>query len=160
MSHLYLLTLEIVPLNVGQVYNPLPSHLTLMSRFRSDLPPEGIATLIEPVLRRTKPIEITFGKLAVLGAKKTHVHLIEPAEAYMRLHEQLHSLLTKAGVTYVTPQFVGSGHKPHVSMRNGDGFTRGHRHLVSTVYVIEIVVRGDQHLRYIRTKLALGDTEV
>lgn len=39
--HLYLFTLEVAPLEIGMTYNPLPSHLTLVSRFFSDKPPSG-----------------------------------------------------------------------------------------------------------------------
>lgn len=38
MKHRYLLILEIAPVEVGKTYDNLLSHLTLMSRFFSELP--------------------------------------------------------------------------------------------------------------------------
>src|SRR3982750_1638619 len=107
MKHLYLFTLEVTPMVVGRTYNPLPSHLTLMSRFWSDLSPEELGEIIKPLFLRTQPIELTFGETATLGPKQVAVHLVENTKELRSLHSQLYDGLNAKGVTYTVPQFVG-----------------------------------------------------
>ena len=45
-NHLYLFTLEVVPLEVGKTYDELPLHCTLMFRFWSELPAEELAAKV------------------------------------------------------------------------------------------------------------------
>lgn len=155
-QHLYLLTLEVTPLAVGGIYNPLPSHLTLMSRFWSELLPDEISEIIKPLFDRASPIELAFGKPARLGPKKIDVHLIEPDKSLKKLHHDLHNLLNATNVTYEYPQFVGEGHKPHVSIREDDQFRAGHKHIASAAYLIEVEIEGDKHLRFIRARFELN----
>ena len=156
MKHLYLFTLEVTPLSVGRTYDPLPSHLTLMSRFWSELSPNEVAEIVNPLFQRTQPIELSFGEAAILGPKQVAVHLIENTEDLKGLHLQLHDLLNAVGVTYTAPQFVGDGHKPHVSKREGDQFTAGHKQMANAAYLIEVEIKGEDHLRIIRTKFDLS----
>lgn len=143
-------------MSVGQVYNPLPSHLTLMSRFWAELPPEKLVKLVEPLFQRTQPIGLTFGETASLGPKQVAVHLVENTKALKDLHSQLHGLLDATGATYTAPQFVGDGYKPHVSMREGDQFTAGYKHMANAAYLIEVKIRGKDHLRSICAKFELS----
>ncbi|HEX8762950.1 MAG TPA: 2'-5' RNA ligase family protein [Candidatus Saccharimonadales bacterium] len=153
--HLYLFTLEVVPLTVGATYNPLPSHLTLMSRFWSGYSPEALIDLVKPLFERTKPIELLFGQPANIGPKHTAVHLIEHRDEIRHLHNQLCRLLDNIAVEYTNPQFVGNGHKPHVSRRDGDGFAPGRKQIAKVVYLIEVEIRGDEHLRFVHAKFDL-----
>jgi hypothetical protein len=154
-QRLYLFTLEVTPMGVDKMYNPLPSHLTLMSRFWSSLSPEELSGIGEPLFQRTRPIELSFGEPATLGPKQVAVHLVENTRELKDLHLQLHSLLDAVGATYNAPQYVGDGHKPHVSKRKGDQFTVGHKQMANAVYLIEVEVKGDDHLRFIRAKFDL-----
>ena len=156
MSHLYLFALEIVPLTVGKVYNPLPSHLTLMSRFRSELLPDELAAVVEPLFGQNPPIKLRFGKSADLGPKKTLVHLIEHTEELRELHTKLRNLLDTVGVAYEYPQFVGDNHKPHISKRHGDGFASGHERTSNAAYLIEVEIKGEEHLRFVSAKFDLS----
>jgi hypothetical protein len=153
--HLYLFTLEVVPLNVGAVYNPLPSHLTLVSRFWSEHSPEVLANRVKSIFEQTNPIELLFGQPASIGPKHTAVHLIEHTEEIKHLHERLCRLLDDLVVEYTNPQFVGKGHKPHVSRREGDGFALGYRQVVKAAYLIEVEIHDEQHLRFVRAKFPL-----
>lgn len=152
MKRLYLFTLEVTPMVVGKTYNPLPSHLTLMSRFWSDLSPDELAEVVRPLFRQARPIELIFGEAAMLGPKQVAVHLVDNTKELKNLHSRLYDLLNAQGVTYTAPQFVGNGHKPHVSKREGDQFTAGHKHMANAAYLIEVEINGKDHLRLIRTK--------
>lgn len=142
-------------MTVGKTYNPLPSHLTLMSRFWSSLSPEELTKLVEPLLQQTKPIELSFGEAATLGPKQVAVHLVRNTKELKDLHSHLHDLLDAVGVTYTAPQFVGDGHKSHVSRRDSDQFTVGHKQMANAVYLIEVEIKGEDHLRHIRAKFDL-----
>jgi hypothetical protein len=154
-QRLYLFTLEVMPLNVGKIYNPLPSHLTLMSRFWSSLSPEELSQVVKPLFQRTQPMELIFGESAALGPKQIAVHLIENTDELKNLHSKLRGLLNAAGVTYTTPKYTGDGHKPHVSKRDGDQFIPGHKQMANAVYLVEVEIKGDDHLRFIRAKFDL-----
>lgn len=154
-KHLYLFTLEVVPLSVGTVYNPLPSHLTLVSRFWSKLAPQAITNSSEPVFQQTQALKLIFSESAKIGPKHTDVHLIEHDEDIRQLHKRLCTSLDTMGVEYTLPQFIRNGFKPHVSQREGDGFLPGHSLMVDAAYLIEVEIRGDQHLRFVRSKFDL-----
>jgi|SRR5882757_2505120 len=154
--HLYLFTLEIDPLVVGEVYNPLPSHLTLVSRFWSKLSPDVIVNATRAIFEQTKPIELTFGDEDAIGPKKTAVHLIENSEVTKQLHLVLVDVLNNLNVTYTQPRFIGEGHLPHVSKRDNVEYAVGSRRVVDTVYLIEVEIRGNDHLRYVRAKFDLN----
>ena len=128
-----------------------------MSRFWSELSPAAISEVVKPLFDRAYPIELTFGESAQLGPKKIDVHLIKPDKSLKKLHNDLHGLLEAANVTYEYPQFVDEGYKPHVSKREGDHFDVGHKQVASAVYLIEVEIKGDDHLRHIRAKFDLKD---
>lgn len=118
---MYLFTLEIVPLELGRVYDELPSHLTLMSRFLSDLSPEELAAKVQPLFTRTASIQLVFGNTTVLGPKKVTAHMVTgPQEK--QLHNKLRELLDTLKVGYQYPEFIGDNHKPHVTAREGVQF--------------------------------------
>lgn len=155
-SRLYLFTLEIAPLRVGETYSPLPSHLTLVSRFWSKLPPSDLDRLVRPLFVQAKPVELVFGETVRLGPKQVEVNLVENTVQIQTLHQTLHDLLSDAGATFAYPQFVGVEHRPHVSQRPGVQFTPGHVQITNTAYLIEVLICGQSQLRFIRTKFYLN----
>jgi len=138
MNHLYLLALEIEPLEMGGVYDELPSHLTLMSRFLSDLVPEKLSDTIRPVLENSDVVELTFGSTITLGPKKVTAHMVNSSDEKL-LHKRLQVALDEVGVTFQYPQFIGSNHKAHVTKRDGKGFPPGSYLISSAVYLIEVI---------------------
>ncbi len=138
MKHLYLFTLEITPLEVGRVYPDLPSHLTLMSRFWSLLPPDDLAAIVRSLFEETVPINLVFGETVELGPKRVMAHLVSsPAEQV--LHHRLRSSLDTIQAKYQYPQFMSDNHKPHVTRRESARFDAGDHRLASAVYLIEVV---------------------
>ena len=88
MKHLYLFTLEIPPLEVGTAYDDLPSHLTLMSRFLSELPAEELANQVRLLFATTGFIHLAFAETIELGPKKVMAHMVDsPSER--QLHHNL-----------------------------------------------------------------------
>lgn len=138
MKHLYLFTLEIEPLETGKAYDDLPSHLTLMSRFLSDLAPEQLSFIVEPLFADTKPINLLFGNAIELGPKKVTAHMVDSPEEGV-LHNRLQALLDDAGVTFQYPQFIGAAHRAHVTQRDSVDFPPKTHMISSVVYLIEVV---------------------
>jgi 8-oxo-dGTP pyrophosphatase MutT (NUDIX family) len=57
-AHCYLFALEVVPLEVGAVYDELPLHCTLMHRFWTRLTPTELVAQTENVFRDTQPLSL------------------------------------------------------------------------------------------------------
>jgi hypothetical protein len=153
MDRLYLFTLEIAPLKVGASYDDLPSHLTLMSRFLSDLMPEELSILVRPLFAEAKPVDLLFGSTTKLGPKKVTVHMVSSPDEQL-LHERIQTLLDESDVTFQYPQFVGANHKAHVTHREGVDFPQKTHVLSSAAYLIEVV----DGQRIIRSRFNLGKT--
>lgn len=152
MSHLYLFTLEIAPLEVEHTYDELPSHLTLMSRFVSELQTEELAEAVRPLFSRANPITLTFGETSELGPKRVVVHHVHSSDE-AALHNTLRRALDSLSVEYQYPEFIGSNHKAHVTQRPGVIFEANEQRLASVVYLIEVVDKQ----RVVRAKFTLGD---
>lgn len=152
MKHLYLFTLEIVLLEVGKTYDELPSHLTLMSRFLSDLPSDELADKVRPLFEETAPISLAFGETIQLGPKKVTAHMVTSSDE-RRLHNELRKMLDAIKVEYQYPEFIGSNHKPHITEREGVRFVSGGSRIVPAAYLIEVI---NNKKRVIRAKLELS----
>lgn len=152
---LYLLALEVAPMLVGKTYNPLPSHLTLMHRFWSELSPEKLAQAIEPVLRRTQPLELLFGKTRLNGPQKVRVNMVQLTPDLQSLHMRLFDLLNTLHVTYTAPEWVGKGFAPHVTERKEIEFAIGHVQVTNAAYLIEVEIHGEEQVRRIRARFNL-----
>jgi hypothetical protein len=148
MKHLYLFTLEIDPLEVGKVYDELPSHLTLMSRFVSDRDPKELNDIIRPVIESAGSVTLTFNSTIELGPKKVIAHMVDSPDEKL-LHKQLQGVLEEADVIFKYPQFIGSNHKAHVTQRDGKDFPQGNQLVSSAVYLIEVIDKK----RIVRTKI-------
>lgn len=148
---LYLFALEIVPLEVGRAYVDLPSHLTLMSRFTSDMASEDLAHLVVPVFAGARPVTLTFGPTIELGPKKVIAHMVESA-GETALHEKLRSFLAANGALFQYPEFIGANHKAHVTRREGVQFEQGSQITCSAAYLIEVVDKR----RIPRARFSLG----
>jgi hypothetical protein len=151
MNHLYLFTLEVVPLEEGRIYDDLPSHLTLMSRFLSTLTFHDLTELAQPLFEATDPIELVLGPTIELGPKKVRAHIVSGASE-QKLHEYIRALLEKTRVAFQYPEFIGTNHKAHVTKRENVDFSPGSRLVSSAAYLIEVV--GGK--RVIRSKFAIG----
>lgn len=154
VKHRYIFTLEIVSLQVGEVYETLPPHLTLMSRFWSDLSPVELSDMVRPLLSNAPALELIFGPVVELGPKKVLAHMIEqPKER--ELHKKLHTLLGTGLAVFEYPEFVGDNHKAHVTKRENVDFPSGSRIVSTAVYLIEIVEQG----RVVRNRIALAEPD-
>ena len=152
MKRRYLFILEIAPVEAGKTYDELPSHLTLMSRFFSKLSPQQLDGIVRPLFKRSTTIELTLGKTEELGPKKLTVHTVNRSNEFKALHNELLTLLNSIPVEYEYPQFIGTGHKPHVTTREGTDFKVGDTFIAKQACLVEVV----DSQRVIRLKFGLG----
>lgn len=139
MKRLYLFTLEVAPVDVGRTYDELPSHLTLMSRFLSELNPEELGRRMVPIFARTQPISLVFGVTTELGPKKLVAHMVDHSSELQKLHADVLKQLMVLRAELQYPQFVGEGHRPHVTRREGVNLSEGTVLTLNTVCLIEVV---------------------
>jgi hypothetical protein len=151
MKHRYLFILEVAPVATGKTYDELPSHLTLMSRFFSQLTPAQLTKVVHSLFEQTAPFGLTFGATTELGPKKLRVHMMEHSDILHQLHDKLRDLLDSIAVDYEYPQFIGKSHKPHVTKREDVQYNIGDRLIVKTACLVEVVDRR----RVIRSNFAL-----
>ena len=155
-NHLYLLTLEVDRLIVGDEYHTLPCHLTLVSRFKSELDFDELALAIKPIFEHSAPIQFSFTKEAIIGPKNTTVHLIEKSLELSNLHLQLVEILRKLNVTYTMPEYIDEGYLPHVSKRQDTNTEIGYKQLSNYAFLIKVEKTGNKDIRKIRAKFKLG----
>ena len=155
-KHTYFFVLEIAALQVGEIYDDLPTHCTLVHRFWSDLSVEELATGVRKILAATSPVALIFAEEELLGPKKTTVNKIELTLQLQQLHTQLYDQLTKQGVEYTAPGWVGGGYIAHVSKRQEATFATGDTHDCTAICLVEAEVEGYGRQRLIRAKFNLG----
>ncbi len=160
MQRLYLFTLEVDELIVGMTYNPLPAHLTLVSRFYSPDTPDKIAKVVSPIFNKTPNITLLFEEPVSLGPKQTAAYLIKPSNELLDLHGHVVESLRTVHGAYTNPQYVRDGWKPHVSKRADNSFHTGDQLIATTAYLIEVIIDdttiANNQVRHIRNKFNLA----
>jgi hypothetical protein len=155
-KHCYLFALEVAPLHVGDAYDELPLHCTLMHRFWSGLPVDELTDKVRSLFDKTPPIVLAAQKHTLLGPKQVAVSLIKPTEPLAALNMRLYELLNGLGVEYTAPQWVGKGHVFHVTDREQATLGVGQQHLSQAAYLIEVKVPGHDHQRFVRARFELA----
>lgn len=140
-THRYLFTLEVAPVELDKSYDELPTHLTLMSRFFSRLSPVELSLEVRSLFETSQLIVLVFDGTEELGPKKLMVHMVKNTDELKKLHKQLLLILDSLNVDYEYPEFIGDGHKPHVSSREGTWIDAGSRLIAMTACLIEVVNR-------------------
>ena len=154
-SHIYLLALEIAPIEVGGAYHELPLHCTLMHRFYGELGPREFAKKLQPMFDATPQFELQVGSRLLLGPKQVAVYEFEPSETLSNLHEKLYKFLNKMNTEYTAPEWVGTGYKAHATER-ADRALYAHEILpIKAVYLIEVKVPGFVGQRLVRARFSL-----
>jgi hypothetical protein len=64
-------------------------------------------------------------------------HTLRPNRGLELLHEELLGFLAAQGGVVAEPRWTGRGYRPHVSMRGGESFPPGSRHIARELALIE-----------------------
>lgn len=154
-NHCYLFALEVTPLHVGDIYDELPLHCTLMHRFWSDLEPEELAAKVSDFFKKTRHVTLKPHERLLLGPKQVPVSELELTDELKRLHMGLYEILNDLGVEYTAPEWVGDGYRAHVTERENARLEVGSEQNSNAVYLIEVNVPGHDHKRLVRHKFVL-----
>lgn len=155
-KHCYLFALEVKPMQVGDIYEELPLHCTLMHRFWSELGPEEFTKKVQDFFGKIKPVELKPYESLLLGPKQVPVSELELTDQFKGLHTGLYELLNELGVEYTAPEWVGEGYRAHVTERVNDKLEVGQTYVSKAIYLIEVKVPGHDHKRLIRSKFSLS----
>ena len=154
MQHRYIFTLEVVPLKLDHTYDALPLHLTLLSRFLTDLKYSQLQQFVKSVFEKAYEVNLLIDGTAELGPKETPVYIVRKTDEITQLHNDLCRHLDKIHVTYEYPEYVQQGYKPHISKRRGFESNNEDVLVSSRVYLVEIIDRK----RVVRSRFGLGKT--
>lgn len=142
-------------MKVGDVYEELPLHCTLMHRFWSELDPKVFAEQVGSFFKGIRPIILKLHEHLLLGPRQVPVSELELTDRLKELHMRLYEFLNGLGVEYTAPEWVGQGYRAHVTERENDRFEMGSERTSSAIYLIEVKVPGHDHKRFVRTKFDL-----
>lgn len=143
-------------MDVGDTYEELPLHCTLMHRFWSELDPEVLADKLSEFFKTIQPILLKPYEHLLLGPKQVPVSELELTDQFKDLHMRLYESLNDLGVEYTAPEWVGDGYRAHVTERENARLEVGTEYVSKAVYLIEVKVPGHDHKRLIRHKFELG----
>lgn len=142
--HAYLLTLEVSPLQVGQTYDMIPLHCTLVHWFWLEQSPEEVAKRLQVRLQSQKSITLTAqdeqaftGKTKQGATIPVTVNDIVATPELRQLHEDMCQELEAMGVQYSEPQYVHEGFRPHVTHQKDGKLTSGEVRTSGNIYLIE-----------------------
>ncbi len=156
-KHCYLFALEVKPMNIGDIYQELPSHCTLMHRFWSELSPELLVSKVNDFFKQIHPVVLKPHEHLLLGPKRVPVAELELTNELKELHMRLCEFLNDLGVGYTAPEWVGEGYRAHVTERENTRMEVGSQHISKAVYLVEVEVPGHDHTRFVRQKFKLRE---
>lgn len=115
----YLVALEVAHMTVGQAYEQLPMHCTIMHRFHSALSAADLVLALEPIIADSEPIVLQPTGHMAFGPRQQLVTKVELSAALLSLHMKLYEKLNELGVQYTETDWVGTGYTPHVTDKHG-----------------------------------------
>jgi GNAT superfamily N-acetyltransferase len=93
-----------------------PAHVTVVSNFTTDVPVETLAAGMRRVLAAERPLPFEFGDSAAFGPNRdVPVRLVRSA-SLTKLHDELVTVLTSAGVVADEPAYWRAGYRPHLTL--------------------------------------------
>lgn len=138
----YLLALEIDPIKVGESYDSLPLHCTLVHWFwldeaKVDELTAALPKLIPESLTLETQDEEVFTGFTKTGTVPVTVNRVANSPELKRLHTTVCDLLDSLGATYEKPEFIREGYVPHVTHQKGRKVSKGDKLNASGVYLVE-----------------------
>lgn len=153
--HTYLFSLEVAPLRVGETYEVLPLHCTLMPRFLSDMDVAELSALVRPLFQRTPPLQLLGGEIIAFGPQAKLVNKLRPSAKLQQLHMALYELLQTTDARYTETAWVGKGYIPHISNQADAAISPGANQIVAAIYLIEVEYPTHGTRKFIRQRFEL-----
>lgn len=138
----YLLVFEIDPMQVGKTYASLPLHCTLVNWFWSPVAANELVAALEPIISKSLPVTLhsrgveTFTGFTKIGTIPVTVNTVVPTEDIVTLHSLTCKQLDSLSCTYMKPEFVKAGYRPHATQHHASKLESGTSVNSVTVYLI------------------------
>lgn len=143
----YLLSLQIVPVRVSEVYAQLPLHCTVFQYFSTVEDVDVLRRELRHLCTYAKPIELIGGEPAMFGRDEdVPVNLVEATQELRDFHSAIEMLLKELGATIHEPAWAGDGYRPHVSKVNGEGFGPEQRVVIDHVTLVSKLDNGQKRI--------------
>lgn len=152
----YFFTLEIEPMEVGDIYEVMPLHCTLMPRFFSHLPPDDLIDQVQTLLEQTKPISLIPMERTAFGPHRVMAAMIKTTPTVLELHAALYYQLKQLDVRNTETDWVGPGYLPHVTDQANSVLPINKAFRSRAIYLIEVEHPLDGKRRFIRSKIDLS----
>lgn len=137
---MYIHFFEIEPVEVGQVYTPLPLHCTLMGWFSTDAPLTELENLTREICSRQKPFEMVSAEPALFGPNcDLPVFTLRPNSTFMALHLELLAHLEGIGAKQKQPSYAGPNYRMHVTTKGERSFSTGSNKTATRVVLAEVI---------------------
>ncbi len=146
-------------MRVGRPYQAA-LHCTVMDWFVTERSVHEISNLVECVAVQARPFIIKAGGEEDFGTPDNPllVNVLENNEDLWALHNALHSELAKLKVSYVHPQYIGKGWRPHVTTQHKTrSLHEGQSHKILALYLILAKGNIEHGDKIVQARLALCD---
>ena len=116
------------PIEVGTAVprSAWPAHLTLVSNFTVQAPPERVIEVVRDALADRPPVEARIAGRAMFGpSSDIPVQLVEPGP-FPGVHEALADAVERLpGFVADEPDYWHAGYRPHITLRAGESLREG-----------------------------------
>lgn len=116
----YVVVAPLTPMAVGDrfITREWPLHVTLVQVFTSEAGLAEIGLRLAAVANGSPAITVVAGDDENFGPSQTiPVTVIEPSVALDELHAACVAAIEELGPVYENPEFMGSGYRPHVTVK-------------------------------------------
>ena len=115
----YVAVLPLVPLRVGDGFSvsAWPLHVTIVPTFESDLAATEVGERLAEAASGAQVIDAIVGGDDLFGSRaNVPVALIEPSPDLTVLHRRMLARMLAVGAIFDSPDYIGDGYRPHVSV--------------------------------------------
>jgi 2'-5' RNA ligase len=119
-SSKFIIVAPVEPMQQGDVFSEWPLHITVAPWF-SGVNERKITQIVESTAERNLPLAVTFGEVALFGAKiDIPVQRINDESGKISgLHTKLINPLHRQGAIFDDYRYLGYKYQPHVTLREG-----------------------------------------
>jgi len=133
-----------------------PLHVTLVDDFFIGLSEMEIIQVLIKFLAGQQPVKTVALKDELLGPESNiPVTLLEVTPELLSLHNKLVEMLKASEVVLVSPEFSGSGYKPHVTVQGSSRIQQGKNLVIESVSIIDMQHKNDESQRKLLATIKL-----
>ena len=125
------------PLEVGEIVDSLPLHMTFVHWFSSSSTPVQIKEIMKGALTDEPPFQLMVGKEDMFGpGKDILVNRVGRTDQLLRFHKNMLRALKKARAQHTNLDWTGNGWNPHVTQKSNDKLSPGETFLFDSISLV------------------------